>query len=268
MNRRFRVTLATVLATVGLSQTVSAAPLRIAADAVPHSDILRYVQKIDPALDLKVIELSGGLNANELLARGDVDANFWQHIPFMQDQEKALGQTFVVVATVHLEPLGIYTRKSRTLAALPDKATVALPNNDSNLSRALYLLQANGLIRLKPGFDTPTAHQATLTDIADNPHHLKLIPLESAQVPRALDDVDLTIINGNFALAAGLTPAKDALALESLEHNPYANVIVTVPKLKDDPRILRLVRDVESPEVAAFIRQHYAGSVIPVNHHD
>ncbi|MFG1172547.1 MetQ/NlpA family ABC transporter substrate-binding protein [Erwiniaceae bacterium CAU 1747] len=242
----------------------AAEPLRVAADPVPHAEILNYVKKIDPSLDLKIIELSSGVNANELLAHGDVDANYFQHVPYLRDQEKALGQKFTVAATVHIEPLGIYSRKIKSLKDVKEGATIAVPNNVTNLSRALYLLQAQGLIKLKAGYNDPSKDQATPKDIAENPKKLKILEVESPQIPRALDDVDLAVINGNYALEAGLTPSKDALGLESANHNPYANILVTTPKLADDPRIRQLAKDLESKQVADFIQQNYRGSVIPV----
>ena len=142
--------------------------------------------------------------------------------------------------------------------------TATVPLSGTNLSRALYLLQANGLITLKPGFNDPAKDQATPKDIAENPKHLKILEIESPQIPRALDDVDLAVINGNYALEAGLSPAKDALGLEKAQGNPYANILVTTPKLQDDPRIKQLAKDLNSPEVAKFITEKYSGSVIPV----
>ncbi len=213
------------LAGVALSLSLAwtsaqAAALRVAADPVPHAEILNYIKKIDPSLDLKVVELTSGVNANELLASGDVDANYFQHVPYLKDQEKALGKTFAVAATVHIEPLGIYSHKHKDFSSLPENATVAVPNNTTNLSRALFLLQAQKLIKLDPKFTDPATTLATPKDIVENPKHLKILEIESPQIPRSLDDVDLAVINGNYALEAGLVPAKDALGLESAEHQP------------------------------------------------
>ncbi|MCT4701711.1 MetQ/NlpA family ABC transporter substrate-binding protein [Enterobacteriaceae bacterium H20N1] len=257
------------LAGIALSLTLAfsahaAETLRIAADPVPHAEILAFVQKLDPNLKLKIVELSNGVNANELLANGDVDANYFQHVPYLRDQEKALGKSFSVAATVHIEPLGIYSHKYKDLKSVPENATIALPNNVTNLSRALYLLQDKGLITLKPEFKDASQNQATPKDIASNPKNLKIIEIEAPQLPRSLDDVDLAVINGNYALEAGLTPAKDSLGLESATHNPYANILVTNPDLANDPRIKELAKDLESPQVAAFIRKQFNGSVIPV----
>ena len=244
--------------------TAQAEALRIAADPVPHAEILNYVKKLDPKLDIKIVELTSGANANELLASGDVDANYFQHVPYLKSQEKALGKTFAVAATVHIEPLGIYSHKYKDFKSVPDDATVAVPNNVTNLSRALFLLQSQGLIKLDAKFTDPASTLATPKDIVENPKHLKILEVESPQIPRSLDDVALAVINGNYALEAGLSPAKDALGLESAEHNPYSNILVTNPSLANDPRIKELAKDLTSPQVAEFIRKTYNGSVIPV----
>ena len=244
--------------------TAQAEALRIAADPVPHAEILNYVKKLDPKLDIKIVELTSGANANELLASGDVDANYFQHVPYLKSQEKALGKTFAVAATVHIEPLGIYSHKYKDFKSVPEGATVAVPNNVTNLSRALFLLQSQGLIKLDAKFTDPASTLATPKDIVENPKHLRILEVESPQIPRSLDDVALAVINGNYALEAGLSPAKDALGLESAEHNPYANILVTNPSLANDPRIKELAKDLTSPQVAEFIRKTYNGSVIPV----
>ncbi|MDP9510015.1 MetQ/NlpA family ABC transporter substrate-binding protein [Pseudomonas protegens] len=246
-----------------LLPAVAAQPLRVAADPVPHAQILAYVQKLDPQLALQIIEIPNGVNSNELLAHGDVDANYFQHLPYLKSQEQALGQPFAVAASVHIEPLGIYSQRHKSSDQVPQGGTVAVPNNVTNLSRALYLLQSYQLIRLKPGFSDPARDQATPKDIADNPRQLKILEIESPQIPRALEDVDLAVINGNYALEAGLVPVKDALGLEQAEHNPYANILVTTPQLQDDPRIRQLAKDLRSPEVAKYITESYKGSVIP-----
>lgn len=155
------------------AQNLYAEPLRVAADPVPHSEILAYVKKIDPKLDLKIIEMSsGGINPNELLASGEVDANYFQHLPYLKEQEKELGKTFVSVAAVHIEPLGIYSHRVKSLADLPTGASIAVPDNATNLSRSLWLLQDKGLIRLKATGDT-TSTLVTQADIVDNPKKSK-----------------------------------------------------------------------------------------------
>ncbi len=252
-------------AVVAPAGAADAPPLRIAADAIPHAEILAYAQKITPGLKLDVIEIPNGVNPNELLAHGDVDANYFQHVPYLHSQEAALGRKFVVAATVPIEPLGVYSRKYRRFDQVPEGATVAVPNNATNLSRALFLLQAQGLVKLKPGLTGVDRSLATPRDIVANPKRLKVLEIESPQLPRALDDVALAVINGNYALEAGLSPAKDALGLEPVAGNPYANVVVTTPQLAGDPRIRKLADALGSPAVARFIRDRYQGSVIPVH---
>lgn len=265
MNKHGLFSLSGLVLALGLSLSAQAAQaLRVVADPLPHADILGEVKRQDPSLDLQVIELSGGINANALLVAGDVDANYFQHVPYLRDQEKALGTELVVAATVHVEPLGIYSKKFKHLREVPEKAVIALPNNVTNLSRALYLLQHEGLITLKAGHEDPARDLATVHDIDTNPKALRILEIEAPQLPRSLDDVDLAVINGNYALEAGLEPARDALGLESAQNNPYANILVTTPALKDDPRIRQLARDLESRAIADFIRKSYKGSVIPV----
>ncbi|WP_323123365.1 MetQ/NlpA family ABC transporter substrate-binding protein [Burkholderia alba] len=261
----FFAALAAAFALTGPARAADAPPLRIAADAVPHAEILAYAQKITPGLKLDIIEIPNGVNPNELLAHGDVDANYFQHVPYLHSQEQALGQTFVVAAAVHIEPLGVYSRKYSRLDQVPDGATVAVPNNVTNLSRALFLLQGQGLVKLKAGVTGAERSLATPRDIVWNPKHLKVLEIESPQLPRSLDDVALAVINGNYALEAGLSPAKDALGLEAVAGNPYANVLVTTPRLASDPRIKRLADVLASARVGAYIRERYRGSVIPVH---
>lgn len=238
------------------------APLKVLASAVPHAEILAFIQrKLAPDLKLKIIEITGELRVNDLTLAGDVDANFFQHKPYLETDEATLKTKFAITATVHIEPLGIYSRKIKSLDAVPNGAKVTLSNSVTNTSRGLHLLQQAGLIKLSPGL----TRLATIRDVAENPKNIKLIEVDPAQLPRTLDDVDLAVVNGNYALQAGLIPATDALALEKAEGNPYANLLVTVPAKANDPRIKRLSALLEGPEVAAFIRERYKGSVIPVH---
>jgi D-methionine transport system substrate-binding protein len=248
----------------GVSAGTAPAPLRVIASPVPHAEILRFAQTLAPDLPLQIIEIDNALRPNELLARGEADANFFQHVPYLHQQEKDLGISFVVIAAVHIEPLGIYSRKIRSLTDLPDKGAVSIPNNVVNLSRALFLLQDRGLIRLRTDLTERDRQLATPHDIVWNPKQLKIIPIDSAQLARSLDDVTIAVVNGNYALEVGLTPSKDALALEETKGNPYANVLVTTPALAHDPRVQRLGKLLTSPAVAVFIRERYRGSIIPV----
>lgn len=272
MNRRrglLRVLLGALLlggtAAVVAGPATGTAPLRVVASPVPHAEILRFAQHLAPDLPLKIIEIDNALRPNELVAGGEADANYFQHLPYLRQQEQDLGTRFAVVAEVHIEPLGIYSRRIHKLSELPDAATVAIPNNVTNLSRALFLLQDQGLIHLRPDLTARERQLAVVRDIRENPHNLKIIPVDSAQIARSLEDVAIAVVNGNYALEVGLVPARDALALEAATGNPYANILVTTPALEHDPRIVRLAAVLTSPEVSAFIREHYRGSVIPVH---
>lgn len=244
------------------SARATPAPLRVVASSVPHAEILEFVTgTFGPELPLKIIEISGDLRPNALLRDGDADANFFQHVPFLRSEEAAMGMRFAVVAAVHVEPLGLYSRRAKSLADLPAGGIVSLSNSVSNTSRGLLLLQANGLIRLR---SKETGVDLTLDDVTENPRNFRFVEIAPPQLPRSLDDVALAVINGNYALEGGLEPARDALALERAEGNPYANVLVTMEGLAKDPRVLRLASLLTSAEVAAFIRTRYRGSVIPV----
>ncbi|KQO61869.1 metal ABC transporter substrate-binding protein [Methylobacterium sp. Leaf87] len=257
-----RVFLSGALALSIAPARAASTPLRVVASSLPHTEILEFVgEKLAPELPLKIIEISGDLRPNALLRDGDADANFFQHVPFLRSEEAAMGMRFAVVAAVHVEPLGLYSRRATSLAALPSGGAVALSNSVSNTGRGLSLLQANGLIRLRAR-DAGVA--ATVDDIVENPKNFRFVEIAPPQLPRSLDDVALAVINGNYALEAGLEPARDALALEAAEGNPYANVLVTTEGLARDSRVLRLGTLLTSAEVAEFIDHRYRGSVVPV----
>lgn len=237
-------------------------PLKVAVNPVPHGEILEYVKKnlADKAgLKLEIVSFSDYVQPNTALKEGQVTANYFQHVPYMEEFSKSKGFAMTFVAPVHLEPLGVYSRKVKDLRSAPQGGKVAVPNDPANFGRSLKLLADNGLITLKP--NAPVT--ATERDIASNPKGLKFTPVKAAQLPRTLDEVDLSVINGNYALATKLNPAKDALALEKAEGNPYANGIVTLPGKKDDPRVKKLVDLLRGPEVKKFIQDKYQGSVLP-----
>ncbi|MFF4767896.1 MetQ/NlpA family ABC transporter substrate-binding protein [Streptomyces sp. NEAU-H3] len=236
--------------------------LVVAASPTPHADILKYVQDHLAAKDglkLKVKEVTDYVTPNTATQDGSVDANFFQHKPYLDDFNKKNGTDLVPVTAVHLEPLGAYSHKVKSLGALKKGATVALPNDATNEARALKLLESNGLITLKSG----AGDDATPSDIAKNPKNISFKELEAAQVPRSLDDVDAAVVNGNYAVETGLKPAKDALVLEKAKDNPYANLLVVKDGKEDDPRVKKLAKLLHSPEVKKFIEDKYEGSVIP-----
>ncbi|RFS81637.1 ABC transporter substrate-binding protein [Actinomadura spongiicola] len=268
MLRKITVALASVGLLAGLTACGSSsasddpdAPLKVAVNPVPHGDILTYVKDnlaAENGLKIDVVTFNDYQQPNTALKEKQVTANYFQHVPFMKEFENESGTKLAFVAPVHLEPLGVYSKKVKNLGAVPRGATVAVPNDPANQGRALKLLAANGLLTLKP--DAPAT--ATERDIASNPKELKVKPLKAAQLPRSLADVDLSVINGNYAIEAGLAPNKDALAAEKPEGNPYANGVVTLPENKDDPRVQKLVRLLQGPEVKKFVADKYQGSVL------
>ncbi|MFC4531355.1 MetQ/NlpA family ABC transporter substrate-binding protein [Sphaerisporangium dianthi] len=235
--------------------------LKIGVSPVPHAEILKFVKdKLAPAAGLKldIVEFADYVQPNVQLQEGRLDGNYFQHRPYLADFLKSKGgEELTFVQAVHLEPLGLYSRKVKSAGELPSGATVAVPNDATNLGRGLKLLEDNGLIKLKPGAGTA----ATERDVADNPKNLRFKPLEAAQLPRSLEDVDAAVINGNYALEAGLKPAADALVLEKAENNPYANGLVVLKGHESDPRIKKLAGLLAGPEVKKFIEDTYQGSV-------
>ncbi|WP_405733973.1 MetQ/NlpA family ABC transporter substrate-binding protein [Streptomyces sp. NBC_01537] len=246
----------------GSSKDSASDPLVVAASPTPHAEILNFVKKnlaAKAGLNLEVKEFSDYVTPNTATEDGSVDANYFQNQPYLDDFNKKKGTHIVPVVTVHLEPLGLYSSKLKTAAALTTGATIALANDAVNEARGLKLLAANGLITLKDGVGS----EATPADITGNPKNLKFKELEAAQLPRSLDDVDAAVINGNYAISAGLKPAKDALVLESATNNPYGNFLAVKKGNEKDPRVLKLKKLLTSDAVRKFIEDTYDGSVIP-----
>lgn len=235
--------------------------LVVAASPTPHADILGFVKKNlaeKAGLKLEVKEFTDYVLPNTATETGQVDANFFQHQPYLDDFNKKNDTHLVSVGTVHLEPLGLYSKKVKDLGDIKSGQTIAVPNDTTNEGRALQLLAENGLITLKDGVGT----SAKLSDITDK-KGLEFKELEAATVPRALNDVDAAVINGNYAIEADLKPATDALALEKADGNPYANIIAVKKGNEKDARVEKLVKLLHSDEVKKFIEDSYQGSVIP-----
>jgi D-methionine transport system substrate-binding protein len=240
-----------------------AAPLRVGVSPTPHGQILRYVaDELAPArnLNIEIVEFTDYVQPNTALVDGSLDANYFQTVPYLDEFTATSGADLAWVAPVHVEPLGLYSRSVSDLAALPDGATVGIANDATNEARGLRLLAANGLITLNPSSDAT----ATPRDIATNPKNLQFSELEAAQLPRSLEDTAASVINGNYAIDAGLDPGKDALVLESAQNNPNANGLVTRTELKTDRRIATLAELLQSQQVKDYIQQTFAGAVIPV----
>ncbi|WP_039642090.1 MetQ/NlpA family ABC transporter substrate-binding protein [Streptomyces sp. 769] len=238
------------------------APLVIAASPTPHATILDYVkEKLAPQVGLKLVvkTFNDYKLPNKVTDDGQVDANFFQHKPFLDTFNKENGTHIVPVVNVEIEPLGVYSKKIHKLSDLKAGSTVSVPNDPSNEGRALKLLAENGVITLKPGVGS----DATLTDVKDN-KGIKITELEAAQTAPRLADVDAAVINGNFAVGAHLKPSSDALALEKAQGNPYANFLAVKQGNENDPRIKKLAKLLNSDEVKKFIEDKYKdGSVIP-----
>lgn len=236
-------------------------PLRVGVNPVPHGEILQAALPLlkRRGLDVQIVTFNDYVQPNLALVSGDIDANYFQHVPFMENFNRARNAHVVSVGKVHIEPLGIYAGRSKALNALPQNAVITIPNDPANSGRALLLLQAAGVLQLRTG----AAVGATVQDISQNPKHVQIRPLEAAQLPRSLQDADVAVINMNYALAAKLDPTKDALLLEG-SASPYANIISTLPDRANDPRIRLLVDTLQSPEMQGFIREHYHGAVLPV----
>lgn len=241
----------------------ASAPLQVAATPTPQGEILTYVKDNlakKAGLELEVKEFTDYVTPNTAVQQGEVDANYFQHQPYLDDFNKKNGTDIVAVpnATVHLEPLGVYSQGVKKITDLKKGATVALPNDTTNEARALKLLEAGGVIKLKSG----VGYAATPKDIASNPKNLQFKELEAAQLPRSLGDVDAAVINGNYALEADLSPAKDAIAAESPKDNPYGNFLAVKKGNEDDPRVQKLAKLLTSPEVKKFIEDKYDGAVV------
>ncbi|OZI47467.1 methionine ABC transporter substrate-binding protein [Bordetella genomosp. 5] len=234
--------------------------LTIGATQVPHAEILEVVKPVlakeGVELDIKVF--TDYVQPNLQLADKQLDANFFQHQPYLDTFNKDRKTNLVSAGLVHVEPFGAYSKKIKRIADLKDGATIAIPNDPSNSGRALVLLQKQGLLKLKD----PANIVATPIDIVENPKKLKFRELEAAMLPRSLDDVDVALINTNYALEAGLVPTRDALFIEGAD-SPYANLVAVRQEDKDAPKIKKLVNALHSETVKKFIQEKYKGAVVP-----
>lgn len=234
--------------------------LTVGATAVPHAEILELVKPAlaEEGIDLKIQEFSDYTQLNPALVEGELDANYFQHIPYLESFNEKTGSDLVHVASVHVEPMGLYSEKIAKLQDLRNGATVAIPNDPTNGGRALLLLQSAGLITLK----NDAGIEATPLDIAENPKNLKFHELDAASLPRTLGEVDLAAINTNYALKADLIPTKDALYIED-KNSPYVNVLVVRATDKDNGNLKRLAEALNTSAVKEFIENTYQGAVVP-----
>lgn len=267
MNRRQLVQFFTGLGLIaGLSAAPASAvfaqdkPIKIGATGGPHAQILEVVKKVaaKDGLNIQVVEFSDYIQPNAALAAGDLDANSYQHLPYLEAQIKDRGYKLVNVGYTITFPMGVYSKKIKSLKDLKTGARIGIPNDPTNGGRALLLLQAQGVLKLK----ADAGLKATPLDIADNPKKLKIVEIDAAQLPRSLDDLDAAAINGNYAESAGLDPTKDGIAIEAAK-GPYANVIAVRAADKDKPWVAKLVKAYHSPEVKQYVVNQFKSSVIP-----
>ena len=237
----------------------AASVLKVGATPVPHAELLNLIKDDLAAagVTLQVVEFTDYVQPNSALIAGDLDANFFQHIPYLETNAEWT-EKLVSAFGVHIEPFGLYSSKYANIDELPDGAVIAIPNDPSNGGRALLLLQSKGLISLNSDDLT-----VTIRDIASNPKNLKFSELEAAQLPRSLQDVDAATINGNYAMEAGFNPLRDSLVIEGAD-SPYVNIIVVRKGTEDDAKIIALKNALLSPKVKDYINNNYDGGVAAV----
>lgn len=240
-------------------------PLKVGVRGGVDEQIWEVVAQVAKKNGLAVepVVITGTASPNEALNNGDLEANAFQHIPFLKDQIKQRGYKLVPVANTLISPIAFYSKKYKSLKDLPPGAKVGIPNDPSNQTRALVVLRDQGLITLKDGFD-PFTGTATLADVTSNPRKLEFVESASVVLARSLPDVDTAAIVNSFAYQAGLIATRDGIAVEKKENNPYVNIIVVREQDKNAPWVPELVKAYHSEEVRQFILSKYEGSVIPV----
>ena len=234
--------------------------LRVGASPTPHAEILAQVvdDLAEQGIDLQIVEYTDYVVPNTAVEDGEDDANYFQHTPYMENFNAERGTHLVAVGDVHYEPMGIYAGQTTSLDALPDGATIAVPNDATNEGRALLLLQAQGLITI----DEAAGLECTPNDITENPKNLVFKELEAAMLPQTVEEVDLSVINSNYALQAGFNPVEDSLAIESADSTPYPNVIAVKEGNEDNEAIQALVKALQSDKVRDYIEETYGGAVV------
>ncbi|HHY40846.1 MAG TPA: MetQ/NlpA family ABC transporter substrate-binding protein [Syntrophaceticus sp.] len=234
--------------------------LVVGATAKPHAEILEIVKPLleKEGIELEIKEFTDYVLLNPALVDGEIDANFFQHIPYLEDYNEKNNTNLVWTVKVHTEPMGVYSNEYQKLEDLPEGATIGIPNDTTNGGRALMVLATAGIIKLKEGADVT----ATEKDIVENPKNLKFQMMDAAMLPRALEDLDACVINSNYAIEANLNPVKDSIFMEAKD-SPFANVLAVRPEDKDKEAIKKLGEALQSPEVKAFLEEKYQGSCIP-----
>lgn len=251
--------LAALLSLAALPALAQTQTIRVGVTPGPHAQILEAVQPIaaKKGLDIKIVEFSDYVVPNAALASGELEANSFQHQPYLDNQKADRGYKIETAAQTVNFPIGVYSKKQKAFDALPDGATVAIPNDPTNGGRALLLLQDKGLLKLKED----VGFKPTILDITANAKKLKFVEIDAAQAPRVLDDVDAAVINTNYATQAGLDPVKDALTRENPK-GPYVNIIAVRAEDKDKPWVKAFVEAYQTPEVKKFVEEKFKGAVL------
>ncbi|MBA2875659.1 MetQ/NlpA family ABC transporter substrate-binding protein [Thermaerobacillus caldiproteolyticus] len=239
--------------------------LVVGASNVPHAEILEQAKPIlkKKGIDLKIVKFQDYILPNKALADKEIDANYFQHIPYLESQKKEYGYDFVNAGGIHIEPIGIYSKKHKSLEELPKGATIIMSNSVADHGRILSMLEEKGLIKLREGVDKT---KATVKDIVENPKKLKFkADVDAGLLPQIYknNEGDAVVINANYALDAGLDPAKDPIAVESPKNNPYVNIIAVRKGDENRKEIKTLVEVLQSKEIQNFIKEKYKGAVIP-----
>ncbi|CAG9174079.1 MetQ/NlpA family ABC transporter substrate-binding protein [Cupriavidus respiraculi] len=246
-------------ATLATGATAQDKPIKIGVTGGPHAQIMEQVKKVaaKDGLNIQVVEFSDYIQPNAALAAGDLDANSYQHLPYLEAQMKDRGYKFANVGFTVTFPMGVYSKKIKSLDQLKQGARVGVPNDPTNGGRGLLLLQSKGVIKLRPD----AGLKATPLDVVENPKKIRIVELDAAQLPRSLDDLDAAAINGNYAESAGLSPTKDAIASEGPK-GPYANLIAVRAADKDKPWVAKLIKAYHSAEIKDYVAKTYKESVI------
>lgn len=238
--------------------------IKVAASATPHAEILEYANTAlkEKGYDLEVTIFDDYVKPNEVVESGEFDANYFQHEPYLNSFNEEKGTHLVIAGKIHYEPFGIYPGTKKSLDDIADGDTIAVPNDTTNEARALLLLQDNGIIKLKDG----AGINATVNDIEENPHNIEIVELEAAQVARVVDETSFVVLNGNYALQAGFSVSKDALAYETSDSEAaktYVNVIAVKEGNENNEAIKALVDVLKSDDVKKYINDTYDGAVLP-----
>jgi len=244
----------------GKKEAVDSNTLRVGASPSPHAEILEIIKEdlAKEGIKLEIIEFTDYVTPNLALNDGEIDANFFQHVPYLEAFSKDRGLDITSVGGVFVSPLSLFSNKIKDINELEVGATIAIPNDPSNGGRALLILEKVGLIKLDPN----AGLKASILDITENPKKINFKEIDAAQLPRSLQDVDAAFINGNYALDAGIDPVKDAILREGKD-SPYSNVVAVKTENKDDLKIKALVKALQSDKVRKFIVEKYHGIITP-----